>query len=71
MEVSVVRPCLNEAETLGSCMAKAQRGLDQAGLAGEMIVANNGSTDGSRESSKRLQARLIDVPGAATSRRVV
>ncbi len=62
VEVSVVMPCLNEAETLGTCIAKAQRALDQAGLAGEIIIADNGSTDGSREITKRLQARLIDVP---------
>src|ERR1700687_5253893 len=62
VEVSVVMPCLNEADTLGICIDKARRALDQAGLAGEIIVADNGSTDGSRETAQRMQARLVDVP---------
>ena len=55
-------PCLNEADTLGTCITKARRALEQAGLAGEIIVADNGSTDGSREIAQQLQGRLIDVP---------
>lgn len=55
-------PCLNESDTLGTCMTKARRALEQAGLAGEIIVADNGSTDGSREIAQQLQGRLIDVP---------
>src|SRR5262249_46527630 len=62
IEVSVVMPCLNEADTLGTCVGKARRALDQAGIAGEVIVADNGSTDGSREMAAHLGARLIDVP---------
>src|SRR5262245_29146293 len=62
IEVSVVMPCLNEADTLGTCVGKARRALDQAGIAGEVIVVDNGSTDGSREIASRLGARLIDVP---------
>jgi len=62
VEVSVVMPCLNEADTLGTCMMKARRALEQARLAGEIIVADNGSTDGSREIAQELQGRLIDVP---------
>ncbi len=42
-------PCLNEAETLATCIEKAQRSLQELGIAGEVIVADNGSTDGSQE----------------------
>src|SRR5687767_7988369 len=60
-EVSIVIPCLNEADTLGSCIGKAQRALEQAGIAGEIIVADNGSEDGSQAIARRLDARLINV----------
>ncbi|HUG91727.1 MAG TPA: glycosyltransferase, partial [Planctomycetaceae bacterium] len=42
-------PCLNEAETLGRCIVKAQAALDAAGLCGEIVVADNGSSDGSQD----------------------
>jgi len=61
IELSVVMPCLNEAETLGVCIAKAQRALREAGIEGEVIVADNGSTDGSREIAEELGARVIQV----------
>jgi glycosyltransferase involved in cell wall biosynthesis len=61
VEVSVVMPCLNEAETLGSCIEKAQRALRDSGVSGEVIVADNGSTDGSQAIAERLGARLIPV----------
>ncbi len=61
LEVSVVMPCLNEADTLATCIQKARRALDEAGLHGEIIVADNGSTDGSREIARRAGARLVDV----------
>jgi Glycosyl transferase family 2 len=48
VEVSIVMPCLNEAETLAVCIQKAQRAIEQDGLAAEIIVADNGSTDGSQ-----------------------
>jgi glycosyltransferase involved in cell wall biosynthesis len=60
-EVSVVMPCLNEAETLETCIRKAQRALEQAQIAGEIIVADNGSTDGSTEIAERLGARVVRV----------
>ena len=60
-EVSVVMPCLNEAETLASCIGKAQRGLRQANIAGEVIVADNGSNDGSVEIAERMGARVVIV----------
>jgi glycosyltransferase involved in cell wall biosynthesis len=61
VEVSVVMPCLNEAETLGSCIEKAQRALREAGVAGEVIVADNGSTDGSQGIAEQMSARVIPV----------
>ena len=62
MNVSVVIPCLNEADTLASCLAKAREGLDACDPEGEVIVADNGSSDGSREIAVAGGARLIDVP---------
>lgn len=61
IELSVVMPCLNEAETLGACITKAQRALREAGIEGEVIIADNGSTDGSREIAARLGARVVPV----------
>jgi glycosyltransferase involved in cell wall biosynthesis len=52
-------PCLNEAATLGTCIAKARRALDDHGIAGEVVVADNGSTDGSPEIAKRMGARVV------------
>jgi glycosyltransferase involved in cell wall biosynthesis len=60
-ELSIVMPCLNEAETLGTCVRKAQGFLSRAGVAGEVIVADNGSTDGSREIAAELGARVVAV----------
>ena len=60
-EVSVVMPCLNEARTLGGCLAEARAALESAGLSGELIVADNGSNDGSREIAAGLGARVIPV----------
>lgn len=60
--VSVVLPCLNEAETLERCVRRAVDTLAAAGLAGEVIVADNGSTDGSREIAARAGARVVPVP---------
>jgi glycosyltransferase involved in cell wall biosynthesis len=60
--LSVVLPCLNEAETLATCVAKAQRSMRALGIDGEVVVADNGSTDGSQEIARRLGARVIDVP---------
>jgi Glycosyl transferase family 2 len=58
-ELSIVMPCLNEAETLASCIAKAQSFLRTSGVAGEIIVADNGSTDGSQGIAEQLGARVV------------
>jgi len=62
VEVSVVMPCLNEADTVGICISKAQSALRQGGIRGEVIVADNGSSDGSQQIARRLGARVINVP---------
>jgi len=61
VELSVVMPCLNEAETLGTCVRKAQRALREAGIAGEVVVADNGSKDGSVEIAEQMGARVVHV----------
>jgi glycosyltransferase involved in cell wall biosynthesis len=61
IEVSVVMPCLNEAETLESCITKAQRALREACIAGEVVVADNGSADGSVEIAERMGAKVVNV----------
>jgi glycosyltransferase involved in cell wall biosynthesis len=61
VEVSVVIPCLNEADTLETCIVKAQRALCQHKIRGEIIVADNGSTDGSPSIAKRMGARVVHV----------
>jgi glycosyltransferase involved in cell wall biosynthesis len=60
-EVSVVMPCLNEADTLGRCIERARRALEEHGIRGEIIVADNGSTDGSRDIARGMGARVVDV----------
>jgi glycosyltransferase involved in cell wall biosynthesis len=61
-ELSIVMPCLNEAETLARCIVKAQDYLTRSGVAGEIVIGDNGSTDGSQEIALRLGARVVDVP---------
>lgn len=60
--VSVLMPCLNEAETLERCVRRAVDTLASSGLAGEVLVADNGSTDGSQEIALRCGARIVPVP---------
>ena len=71
LELTILMPCLNEARTLGSCIAKARRFLESAGIAGEVLIADNGSTDGSQALAQGCGARVIHVPergyGAAPS----
>lgn len=65
-DVSIVMPCLNESLSLSHCIANAQQALDWIdacfGLSGEIIVADNGSTDGSQALAKELGARVVDIP---------
>jgi glycosyltransferase involved in cell wall biosynthesis len=61
VEVSIVMPCLDEAETLERCVTSAARALRDAEIRGEIIVADNGSTDGSPAIAQRLGARVIEV----------
>jgi glycosyltransferase involved in cell wall biosynthesis len=61
VELTVVLPCLNEAETVGVCVAKAMRWLHEAGVDGEVVVADNGSTDGSQELAEAAGARVVRV----------
>ena len=62
IEVSIVMPCLNEAETLKACILKAREGLAATGRTGEIIIADNGSTDGSQALARSLGAEVVDVP---------
>jgi glycosyltransferase involved in cell wall biosynthesis len=61
VEVTVVMPCLNEADTVASCVAKARRALAEAGVSGEVVVADNGSTDGSPQLAEQTGARVVSV----------
>jgi glycosyltransferase involved in cell wall biosynthesis len=61
IEVSVVMPCLNEAETLETCILKAQQALSAAKIPGEVVIADNGSKDGSAEIAERVGARVVHV----------
>ena len=62
LELTIVMPCLNESETLETCVRQARAFLDGAGIAGEVLVADNGSTDGSQELAERAGARVVHVP---------
>ena len=62
VEVSIVMPCLNEAETLATCIKKAQGYLLEHNISGEVIIAENGSVDGSQQIARSLNARVINVP---------
>lgn len=62
VELSVVLPCLNEAETLATCIRKARQSFGELGVVGEVVVADNGSTDGSQDIARAEGARVVDVP---------
>jgi glycosyltransferase involved in cell wall biosynthesis len=59
--LSVVMPCLNEADTLAICIDKAKRGIKESGVSGEIIIADNGSVDGSIQIAEELEARVVHV----------
>jgi glycosyltransferase involved in cell wall biosynthesis len=61
VDVSVVIPCLNEAKSVGICVSKAMEAFRATGMLGEVVVADNGSTDGSRAIAEQLGARVVRV----------
>lgn len=61
MELSIVMPCLDEAETLGICIDKARAFLWRTGIRGEVVIADNGSTDGSQQIARERGARVVAV----------
>ena len=61
IDLTIVMPCLNEAETLERCIVKAKQGIEKAGVRGEILIADNGSTDGSIEIAHRLGVRVEHV----------
>lgn len=62
IELSIIMPCLNEAETIGTCIKKALEYIKTSGISAEIVIGDNGSTDGSQEISKNLGARVVDIP---------
>ena len=60
-EISVVMPCLNEAKTVGGCVDKALLALHALGARGEVVIADNGSDDGSQQIARDHGARVVDV----------
>jgi glycosyltransferase involved in cell wall biosynthesis len=61
IELSIVMPCLNEAETLAICITKANNWLKTNNVIGEVVIGDNGSTDGSQEIALSLGARVVNV----------
>lgn len=62
LELSILMPCLNEAETLAICIDKAQNFLRRHNIAGEILIADNGSTDGSQDIARQHGARVVHIP---------
>jgi len=62
LELTILMPCLNEAETIEVCVRKAKGFLDRSGIAGEVLIADNGSTDGSQALAEAAGARVVAVP---------
>jgi hypothetical protein len=61
VQLTILMPCLNEAETIAQCIEKARRGIARAGVPGEILIADNGSTDGSQAIAEKLGARVAPV----------
>ncbi len=61
LELSIVMPCLNEAKTIGTCIQKAMNFINEHKISGEVIIADNGSTDGSQDIALSHKARLVNV----------
>jgi glycosyltransferase involved in cell wall biosynthesis len=62
LELTILMPCLNEAETLETCVIKARKFLESRGIRGEVLIADNGSTDGSQAIAERSGARVVPIP---------
>jgi hypothetical protein len=62
IELTILMPCLNEAKTLAACIGKARAFLAEHRISGEVLIADNGSTDGSREIARSCGARVVEVP---------
>jgi len=60
-ELTILMPCLNEAETLAVCIGKAKAFLEKADISGEVLIADNGSTDGSQAIAAQGGARVVPV----------
>lgn len=61
-ELTILMPCLDEAETLAACIEEANQFIRQSGINGEVLIADNGSVDGSQAIARALNARVVDVP---------
>jgi hypothetical protein len=66
-ELWVVIPCLKDADTIAKCVGKALRSMEEAGIAGEIIISDNGSTDGSIEIAKKMGAHATMIDRARAS----
>ncbi|MEO0797149.1 MAG: glycosyltransferase [Verrucomicrobiota bacterium] len=62
MELTILLPCLNEAETIEVCVNKARGWIQKAGIQGEVLISDNGSTDGSQEIAEKAGARVVHAP---------
>jgi glycosyltransferase involved in cell wall biosynthesis len=62
IELTIVMPCLNEAETLKVCIDKAMKYLNDNNISGEVVIGDNGSTDGSQDIARNCGARVVDIP---------
>ncbi len=62
LELTILMPCLNEAETIAVCVQKASDFLKRSGISGEVLIADNGSTDGSQAIATGLGARVVPIP---------
>jgi hypothetical protein len=61
LQLTILMPCLNEAETIARCIEKARVGLERSGVRGEILIADNGSTDGSQAIAEKLGARVVAI----------
>src|SRR5882757_2868966 len=61
VQLTILMPCLNEAETLARCIEKAKLGLQRAGVRGEILIADNGSSDGSQAIAEKAGVRVVSV----------